>query len=55
MLNSGLGCSDEFEKEMHNYPEKSSNRFKQQFRECTSTVSDAFKTVKNVVSKFHKF
>lgn len=54
MLNAGLGFSDEFEMEVCNYHEKSSNKLKQQYREWKFTVKregTAFlKTVKNVVS-----
>lgn len=54
MLNAGLGFSDEFEMEVCNYHEKSSNKFKQQYREWKFTVKREgtafFKTVKNVVS-----
>jgi len=55
MLNAGLGFSDEFEIEVCNYHEKSSNKLKQQYREWKSTVkregSALLKTVKNVVSQ----
>lgn len=54
MLNAGLGFSDEFEMEVCNYHEKSSNRLKQQYREWKSTVkregTALFNTVKSVVS-----
>lgn len=54
MLNTGLGFSDEFEMEVCNYHEKSSNKLKQQYKEWTFTVKREgtafFKTVKNVVS-----
>lgn len=54
MLNAGLGFSDEFEMEVCNYHEKSSNKLKQQYKEWKFTVKregTAFlKTVKNVVS-----
>ncbi|PSN30905.1 hypothetical protein C0J52_18570 [Blattella germanica] len=51
MLNSGLGFSDEFEREACNYSEKSSSKLKQQYKEWTYTMkkegSAFFKTVKN--------
>ncbi|XP_025411611.1 DENN domain-containing protein 1B-like isoform X2 [Sipha flava] len=54
MLNAGLGFSDEFEMEVCNYHEKSSNRLKQQYKEWTFTVKREgtafFKTVKNVTN-----
>lgn len=53
MLNAGLGFSDEFEMEVCNYHEKSSNKLKQQYKEWTFTAKREgtafFKTVKNVV------
>ncbi|XP_050423721.1 DENN domain-containing protein 1B-like isoform X2 [Adelges cooleyi] len=55
MLNAGLGFSDEFEMEVCNYHEKSSNKLKQQYKEWTYTVkregSAFFKSVKNVVKE----
>lgn len=59
MLNAGLGFSDEFEMEVCNYHEKSSNRLKQQYREWKSTVkregTALLNTVKSVVSNNLKF
>lgn len=40
MLNSGLGFSDEFEKEACKYSEKSSSKFKQQYKEFIKSVKD---------------
>lgn len=59
MLNAGLGFSDEFEMEVCNYHEKSSNKLKQQYREWKSTVkregTALLNTVKSVVSYNFKF
>lgn len=54
MLNAGLGFSDEFEMEVCNYHENSSNKLKQQYKEWSFTMkregTALFKSVKNVVS-----
>ncbi|CAI6362230.1 unnamed protein product [Macrosiphum euphorbiae] len=54
MLNAGLGFSDEFEMEVCNYHEKSSNRLKHQYKDWTFTMkregTALFKTVKNAAN-----
>lgn len=52
LLNNGLGFSDEFEMEACNYSEKSSGKFKQQYKEWAHNMKKSsafFKTVKNKV------
>ncbi|XP_050544102.1 DENN domain-containing protein 1B-like [Daktulosphaira vitifoliae] len=54
MLNAGLGFSDEFEMEVCNYHDKTSNKLKQQYKEWSYTVkregTALFKSVKNVAN-----
>uniref|UniRef100_A0A2H8TUP2 DENN domain-containing protein 1A n=1 Tax=Melanaphis sacchari TaxID=742174 RepID=A0A2H8TUP2_9HEMI len=54
MLNAGLGFSDEFEMEVCNYHEKSSNKLKHQYKDWTFTVkregTALYKTVKNAAN-----
>ncbi|KAL5233179.1 hypothetical protein ACI65C_000589 [Semiaphis heraclei] len=54
MLNAGLGFSDEFEMEVCNYHDKSSNRLKHQYKDWTFTMkregTALFKSVKNAAN-----
>ncbi|XP_078046006.1 DENN domain-containing protein 1A isoform X1 [Augochlora pura] len=59
MLNSGLGCSDEFEVEACSYSAKSSSKFMQQYREWTYAMrkesSAFFRSVKDKANPAMKY
>ncbi|CAK9828638.1 DENN domain-containing protein 1B [Anthophora retusa] len=59
MLNSGLGCSDEFEMEACNYSAKSGSKFMQQYREWTYAMrkesSAFFRSVKDKANPAVKY